>query len=80
MNGQIFLDFIKELLLIIKPQNSILLDNARIHHSRLLKAYMENISNKVIYNVPYSLEYNPIEKVFSIIKHKLRMVNIQIVI
>jgi len=72
VNGQIFLDFMKELLLIIKPQNSILLDNARIHHSILLKAYMENMPNKMIYNVPYSPEYNPIEKVFSIIKHKLK--------
>ena len=33
---------------------------------------MENKPNKIIYNVPYSPEYNPIEKVFSKIKHKLK--------
>ena len=71
-NGQIFLDFIIELLQLIGPTKSILLDNARIHHSLLLKAYMENKPNKIIYNVPYSPEYNPIEKVFSKIKHKLK--------
>jgi len=71
-NGQIFLDFIIELLQLIGPNKSILLDNARIHHSLLLKAYMENKCNKIIYNVPYLPEYNPIEKVFSKIKSKLK--------
>ena len=71
-NGQIFLDFIIELLQLIGPNKSILLDNARIHHSLLLKAYMENNSNKIIYNVPYSPEYNPIEKVLLKIKSKLK--------
>lgn len=44
------------------------MDNAKIHHSKLLKEYMENVKRKIIYNVPYCSELNPIEMVFSKVK------------
>ena len=44
------------------------MDNARIHHSKIIKKYAEENNLKLIYNVPYMPEYNPIEKVFSKIK------------
>jgi len=65
----------KELIELIEPTNIILLDNARIHHAKLLKEYMKTQSNKFIYNVPYSPEYNPIERVFSMIKYTLKNTN-----
>lgn len=74
-NAVIFVNFIKELIELIEPTNIILLDNARIHHSNLLKEYMKTKTNKFIYNVPYSPEYNPIEKVFSMVKNTLKNVN-----
>jgi len=45
-----------------------LMDNARIHHSRLLKEYKNEKDLKIIYNVPYNPNTNPIEHVFSTIK------------
>ena len=44
------------------------MDNARIHHSKILKHYMTTINSKIIYNVPYCPEYNPIEMIFSKVK------------
>ncbi len=74
-NAVIFVNFIKELIELIDPNNQILLDNARIHHAKLLKDYMKTQPNKFIYNVPYSPEYNPIEKVFSMVKNTLKNTN-----
>ena len=49
--------------------NSLLLmDNARIHHSKNIVDLVNSTSNKILYNVPYNPETNPIEFVFSIIK------------
>jgi nitrogenase subunit NifH len=39
-----------------------------IHHSKIFKAYAETINNKILYNVPYMSELNPIEMVFSKVK------------
>jgi transposase len=71
-NAIIFLEFIKELLQLVDNDSQLLLDNARIHHSKILKQYLgANIKN-LIYNVPYSPEFNPIEKVFSQVKNHLK--------
>ena len=79
-NGTIFMDFIKEILnKLPKTQNYyLLLDNARIHHSKIFKEFIkENNQIKLLFNVPYSPEYNPIEKVFNEIKHNLKQMNIK---
>ena len=67
-NGEIFLDFIKSLInaKIKNKKTYILLDNARIHHYKLLTEYVNTINNvEFIYNVTYSPESNPIEKIFN---------------
>ena len=78
-NAKIFTEFIKESLKKI-PKNKtfhIILDNARIHHAKIFKDYIKQISNiKTIYNVPYSPESNPIEAVFNEIKNYLKNKNI----
>lgn len=69
-NGEIFLNFIKNL--IIKDNNTrkyILLDNARIHHYKKMKNEISKTSYGLIYNIPYMPEYNPIEQVFGKIKN-----------
>ena len=49
------------------------MDNAKIHRFILLQRYLVNNPNiKVIYNVPYSPESNPIEFVFNDLKSFLR--------
>ena len=71
-NGEQFKKFIDETIELLGNTNySILLDNARIHHSRLIKQ-MQNQQLKFIYNLPYSPEYNPIEHVFSKIKNIIK--------
>ena len=70
-NGEDFLDFIKNDLRHIK-NSYLFLDNARIHHYKKIKEYIVTTSNKLIYNVPYSPEYNPIEMVFSKSKYIVR--------
>ena len=53
---------------------NILLDNARIHHARILKESVTDI--RFIYNIPYTPEYNPKEQVFSKLKYLLRISNL----
>lgn len=54
-------------------KNSILLmDNARIHHSKIVKDCVSETTNEIVYNVPYNPNTNPIEFVFSIIKNSVR--------
>lgn len=74
-NGEIFLEFIKDLVKKLQTRNNnyILLDNARIHHYKKVKEFI-NTKSKInfIYNVPYTPETNPIERVFNDIKKNLR--------
>ena len=68
INAVIFTDFIKQ----INQDNYIyLMDNARIHHAKIFKEYMSTQKSKTIYNVPYNPETNPIEHVFSTLKHNI---------
>jgi len=71
-NALDFLNFITELVRKIGNDYLLLMDNARIHHSKILKAYLDKHNLNIIYNVPYSPEYNPIENVFSKVKINLR--------
>lgn len=46
-----------------------LMDNARIHHNKSLD---DKIKDKIIYNIPYCPEYNPIEYFFNKLKHEVK--------
>ena len=74
-NGELFLNFIKNLLkkLSVTDTYYIILDNARIHHYKKLKKYINKRPNiKIIYNIPYTPETNPIEHIFNDIKEYLK--------
>jgi len=51
----------------------ILMDNARIHHSKIYKKMMKISRNtkKTIYNVPYSPQYSPMELFLNDVKRKI---------
>lgn len=66
INAVSFTDFIKS---IDNDKYTYLMDNARIHHAKIFKETMKTRKSKIIYNVPYNPETNPIEHVFSVIKH-----------
>lgn len=66
VNSKIFKEFLTELNNKIDQSMYLLMDNAKPHHSRLVKEYINNhTDHKIIYNVAYCPEYNPIEMVFS---------------
>jgi len=72
VNGEIYLEFMKE---IYREDSAFLMDNARIHQSKILKEYMKDKESKIIYNVPYNPETNPIEHVFSKLKNDVAKQN-----
>jgi transposase len=60
--------FLKNLITIIGNKYYLLMDNARIHHAKIIQEFVKQKKLKIIYNAPYSPEFNPIEKVFSKMK------------
>ena len=74
-NKNTFLDFIKTTIQKFKKNKSIklLMDNARIHHAKILKKYLSTIESvNIIYNIPYMPKYNPIENVFNEFKMNIK--------
>ena len=67
VNSDIYLKFITDNKDFLKNRN-LVQDNARIHHSKKVKNYcLENDIN-MIYNPPYTPEFNPIELIFNKLK------------
>lgn len=66
INKDIFLRYIKKLEL--TKNHVLLLDNASIHHSKIIKDYCSSKNIELLYTPPYSPWYNPIELAFSIVK------------
>ena len=73
-NKEDFLFFIKKVMKKIKNKY-LLLDNASIHHAKIVKKCVSETNNKLLFNVPYSPEFNPIEKNFSKVKTIVRYKN-----
>ena len=71
-NKIIFEKFMKEQVLPKVDNNIILMDNVSFHHSKSVVDCINSTSNKIIYNIPYNPDTNPVEFVFSIIKNFVR--------
>lgn len=67
-NTNNFHKFIKENVLPKIKNGIILMDNVRFHHSKIVKECIEETTNKILYNIAYNPDTNPIENCFSIIK------------
>ena len=50
----------------------LVLDNAQIHHDKVLIDYIESFGGRVEFLPPYSPNFNPIESSFSVIKSFLQ--------
>lgn len=71
--GFLFEAFLEESVLPFLPAGSVLvLDNAKIHHGAKLAQIVEKAGCWLLYLPPYSPDYNPIELVWSWIKHRVR--------
>ena len=66
-----FKNFIKQVHVKVQDGN-LLMDNARIHHSKIVKTYIDNTCLKTLYNVAYTPELNPIEQMFSKLKYMVK--------
>ena len=53
------------------------MDNLRVHHSLIVIEQMKAMNIEALFNVPYSPENNPIEKVFSLIIHQFKKDRLQ---
>ena len=51
---------------------ALFMDNLNVHRSKKAKKKMEELSIRPIYNIEYQCELNPIEAVFSKLKHKFK--------
>lgn len=70
--GVNFNDFMDETVS-INGHYKYLMDNARIHHNKLMNPL---IKSKIIYNMPYCPSYNPIEYFFNTFKSEVRKINL----
>jgi len=72
-NSHTFALFVAEAVLPVVPAGSVLvLDNARLHHSLILKQLVEEAGCSLMFLPPYSPDLNPIEPVWSWIKNTVR--------
>ena len=72
-NAKKFKTFLaRQVLPNIRKNQILLMDNARIHHSKLINAYFKKKKQGTIFTVPYTPELNPVGNVFSVIKRRIR--------
>ena len=74
-DAESFKQFIMKVLEKTDKSKYLLMDNARIHHSKIVKDYIDTTDSQIIYNVPYTPEYNPIEMIFSKVKRIIKSKN-----
>ena len=48
----------------------IFLDNLRLHHMKAVKAEARRRNQEFIFNASYSSEFNPIERLWALAKHR----------
>lgn len=74
INGQIFLAYIEQFLVpTLRPGDIIILDNLGSHKSNAVRQAVLAADARLAFLPPYSPDLNPIEQVFSKIKHWMRM-------
>jgi transposase len=71
VNSDIYLNFIESYKESYKNKN-LVQDNARIHHSNKVKKYCLDNNINMIYNPPYTPEFNPIELIFNKLKTEFK--------
>ncbi len=67
---QIFIEYLRNLSLLMKGAPFVIfMDNLSVHKSSETRAAMAELNIRCIFNVPYSPQFNPIERGFSVVKN-----------
>jgi len=73
MNGEMFLAWVRQgLAPSLRPGDVVILDNLATHKIRGVRETIEAAGARLLYLPPYSPDFNPIEPMWSKIKHVLR--------
>jgi len=51
---------------------TIVMDNARSHHSEAVKKVAEDTNTNIVYTIPYNPQYAPVEYLNNVVKNKLK--------
>jgi len=74
INGHIFLAYVEQLLLeTLRPGDIVILDNLGSHKARRIRERIVDVGACLAYLPPYSPDLNPIEQMFSKVKHWMRV-------
>ncbi|WP_339045715.1 IS630 family transposase [Candidatus Mesenet endosymbiont of Agriotes lineatus] len=72
-NSEIFEAYVENTLVpVLKPGQTIIMDNASFHKSIKIRELIENSGCKLMFLPPYSPDLNPIEHIWFTIKHAVR--------
>ena len=70
-NASVFNTWLRKCLIPeLKPNQTIVMDNAAIHKSRETRELLEKAGCLLLFLPPYSPDFNPIEKTFGVLKRK----------
>ncbi len=73
INGQGFVDYVEQCLVpVLKPGDIVILDNLSSHKAKAARKAIRRAGAKLLFLPPYSPDLNPIEQVFSKLKHLMR--------
>lgn len=74
LNGELFRAYVEQhLVRVLKPGDIVVMDNLSSHKVAGVREAIEGAGARLVYLPPYSPDLNPIEQVFSKIKHEIRM-------
>lgn len=73
INGECFLAYVEQNLLpCLKSGDIVIMDNLGSHKAQAIRTAIRNAGARLLFLPPYSPDLNPIEQVFSKVKHTLR--------
>ena len=73
INGEVFLTWVRQILVpVLKPGDVVIMDNLGSHRSKAVRRAIRQAGAKFLFLPKYSPDLNPIEQVFSKLKHLLR--------
>ena len=73
INGEAFLAYVTDLLVpTLKAGDVVILDNLGSHRGKLVRKAIRAVGARLLFLPKYSPDLNPIEQVFSKLKHMLR--------